>query len=230
MKILALEFSSRKRSVVVGELKPGLPAEILGAAEQETGLATQPLDLIERALAFGGVSRAEIRQIVIGLGPGSYTGIRLAISIAQGWQLATPVGLIGCSSADCIAEEAQLRGGRGKLTVAIDAQRGEYYAARYDVDDEQPILVEPLRLATRTEIESRVANGETIVGPDFHVAFPSVIQTFLTPDIFPHAARLLRRLAIDQREVAGNDLEPIYLRETTFVKAPAARPVKPFNS
>ena len=49
----------------------------------------------------------EIDCLAIGIGPGSYTGIRAAISIAQAWQLARSVNLLSISSVDCLAAAAQ---------------------------------------------------------------------------------------------------------------------------
>ena len=75
----------------------------------ETGgyRVTNAFGLIQKVLATANISRAEIEVIAVGLGPGSYTGIRAAIAVAQGWQLARAVKLLGVSSADCLAAQAQ---------------------------------------------------------------------------------------------------------------------------
>src|SRR4051794_23641679 len=83
MKILALEFSSPVRSVAVGGDVPKH-----GYAEEGGSRETKPFALINAALAQAEISREEIHCIAVGLGPGSYAGIRIAIAIAQGWQLA----------------------------------------------------------------------------------------------------------------------------------------------
>jgi len=96
MTILALEFSSERRSVALA--RDGIV--LSEAVEQTGGRATNALGLIESALATAGLSRDEIEVIAVGLGPGSYTGIRAAIAVAQGWQLARGVKLLGISSAE----------------------------------------------------------------------------------------------------------------------------------
>ena len=63
--------------------------------------------MIEKVLAAAKIEREEIEVLAVGLGPGSYTGIRVAISIAQGWQLARGVKLLGIGSAECLAAQAQ---------------------------------------------------------------------------------------------------------------------------
>ena len=132
MKILALEFSSAQRSVAVigSDARSGaVSSEVI-----ETGLgATRALGMVEDALREAELEREQIECLAIGLGPGSYTGIRAAIALAQGWQLAGEVKLVGISSADCIAEQARFEGFLGPVTVVIDAQRNEFYLARYEL-------------------------------------------------------------------------------------------------
>src|SRR5581483_1852390 len=101
MKILAIEFSSEQRSVAV--LVDG---RVLGVATESSTRATPAIGLAGRALTEAGLEREEIECLAIGLGPGSYTGIRSAIALAQGWQLASSpngVKLLGLSSAACLA-------------------------------------------------------------------------------------------------------------------------------
>src|SRR6185312_3841517 len=134
MKILAFEFSSPQRSVAV--VQPGAFYEALGSNE--------PFAMIEEALRDAKLEREQIDCIAVGIGPGSYTGIRSAISIAQGWQLARPIKLLGVSSAEAIAAQAQAEGARGRVHVIVDAQRGEFYIASYELATASAREVEPL--------------------------------------------------------------------------------------
>src|SRR5215203_4547986 len=88
MKILALEFSSQERSVAIFEKPPGGSSRLCGSALEKGGRSTNPFALVEQALQNARMEREEIDCIAVGLGPGSYTGIRSAIALAQGWQLA----------------------------------------------------------------------------------------------------------------------------------------------
>jgi tRNA threonylcarbamoyladenosine biosynthesis protein TsaB len=120
MTILAFEFSSEQRSVALA--RDGIV--LSGAMEAGGYRVTNAFGLIEKVLATAKMSRAEIEAIAVGLGPGSYTGIRAAIAIAQGWQLATGVKLLGVSSAEALAAQAQAAKIFGRVNVVIDAQRG----------------------------------------------------------------------------------------------------------
>ena len=97
MKILALEFSSEQRSVAVVE-----NGKVLGEARENTGRHTRAFALIEQALAEAKIRREQIECIAVGLGPGSYMGTRIAIAIAQGWQLARGIKTIGVNSTQVV--------------------------------------------------------------------------------------------------------------------------------
>src|SRR4051794_1292576 len=134
MKILALEFSSRQRSVAVAE---ATPFRVLGAAMEINARGTNGMILVDRALAAARITPGEIEVVAVGLGPGSYAGIRSSIAIAQGWQLAREVRLLGIGSVELIAAGAQQRAVFGEVTIVIDAQRHEFYAARFNISSER---------------------------------------------------------------------------------------------
>ncbi len=102
MTILALEFSSSQRSVAIAR-----GAEVLAEVAETGERGANAFGLIEKALAMTKLNRAEINCVAIGLGPGSYAGIRVALAIAQGWQLAHGVKLLGIGSAECLVAQAQ---------------------------------------------------------------------------------------------------------------------------
>ena len=220
MKILALEFSSPQRRVAV--LNADATGKVVATSEvvdASPGRTSKPLAMTEQASHQAGLQREQIECITVGLGPGSYTGIRAAISLAQGWQLARDVKLLGISSAECIAAQARIEGVRGKCLVVIDAQRDEFYLADWEICDDKPREVEPLRLASRTEIEEHERQGEFLIGPEVTKWFPS------GRIVFP-AATMLAQLAVSRTDfVCGEKLTPIYLRETAFIKAPPPRQI-----
>lgn len=220
MKLLALEFSSAQRSVAVVVAGPdGCVLANCEVVETATGHAMKPFAMIAEVLRAAGVEREAIAGIVVGLGPGSYTGIRAAIALAQGWQLAAGTSLLGGSSAECVAAEAQADGITGKFSVVIDAQREEFYVADYEIGVDGMREIVPLRLATLAEVRGREAAGEQLVGPDVTRWFPKARVEF------PRAARLGERALTRTDFVEGEALVPIYLRETTFVKASPPRAI-----
>jgi len=174
----------------------------------------QAFSMIERALEGAGIARGDIERIAIGIGPGSYTGIRAAIAIAQGWQLATEVQLLPISSVECLAAQAQADGFAGRADFIIDAQRNEFYLASYDINQVGFATVLPLKLAKPEEVAARQFERDALFGPDVRKRFPEARE------LYPRA-ETLGRLAVGQTNVVpGEKIEPIYLRETAFVKAP----------
>jgi tRNA threonylcarbamoyladenosine biosynthesis protein TsaB len=212
MKILAVEFSSDQRSVAVAA-----DGRILATAQEVATRATHAFALIEQVLTGAKLEREQIECLAIGIGPGSYTGIRSAIALAQGWQLACPVKLLGISSVECLAADAQLKGWFGKINIVVDAQRNELYLARYEISPDGYHEIGPLKLATLEEVRSQSSGGEMVIGPGVNRWFSA------GRELFPSAANLGRLAANHGEFLAGEKLEPIYLRETNFVKAPPLR-------
>ncbi len=217
MKILALEFSSPQRSVAVVQEGEDAGQLCLGEAIETGGRSTNALGLVEDALRQAQLEREQIGCVAVGLGPGSYNGLRLAIALAQGWQLARPVKLLGISTVECLASQAQAEGISGRVEIVIDAQRNELYLAGYELGTQLRREIEPLRLATLAEGQARQQTGAMLIGPEVTKWFPKGRV------LFPRAASL-GQLARDRTDfVAGEQMEPIYLRETRFVKAPPPR-------
>jgi len=212
MTILALEFSSSQRSVALAR-----GGRVLAEASETGGRETDAFGMIEKVLAAANIGRAEIECLAVGLGPGSYTGIRVALSIAQGWQLATDLKLLGIGSAECLAAQAQAGKMFGRVNVVIDAQRGEFYLATFEISADALKEIGILKIVSASEIEARVSAGEILVGPEVTSRFSS------GKDLFPQAATLATLVTARTDFVAGEKLEPIYLRETNFVKAPPVR-------
>jgi tRNA threonylcarbamoyladenosine biosynthesis protein TsaB len=214
MTILALEFSSEQRSVALA--RDGI---VLAEAVETGGRNTAALGMIEKVLAEAKIGREYVDGLCIGLGPGSYTGIRAAISIAQGWQLARDIKLLGVSSVEAIAAQAQAEKFFGKVNVAVDAQRGEFYLAAFAIAAEGWKETEPLKIVTRAEVQSRAEANEFLVGPEVTKWFPN------GRTIFPRAAVVAKLAAGRNDFIAGEKMEPVYLRETNFVKSSQAKPV-----
>jgi tRNA threonylcarbamoyl adenosine modification protein YeaZ len=216
MKILAFEFSTAQRSVAALNLDSasGLHSgEVVESLDASGG----PLGMAAAALNEAGLEREQIECIAVGLGPGSYTGVRSAIALAQGWHLARKVRLVGIGSVECIVAEALEQGLQGRVTVVIDAQRGEFYLANYGLSAGQAKESRPLRLAGLDEARACATAGELLIGPEATKWFPA------GRIVLPRAIRLARLAAGRQDFLAPADLEPIYLRATTFVKAPTPR-------
>lgn len=209
MKILALEFSSPLRGVAVA-----IDGVVRGQADEHGSRSTRAFGLIDAALQQSGLSRDEIECIAVGTGPGSFAGIRITIAIAQGWQLARGVRLLGISSADNLAMQVTARASEKSFYVGIDAQRGEIFLARYEVTGSGARIVAPFHRADEVDWE-RIAAGEICYRSDLIAAKEAGMIA-----LPPTAATLAKLASMRSNFVAGCELEPIYLRVAEFVKAP----------
>lgn len=211
MKILALEFSSPERGVAVLE-----DQEVRSFAIDRTERGARCFEVITRALEEARISAADIECIVVGLGPGSFGGIRTAIAIAQGWQIARGVKLLGVNSADAIAR--RITPFDGVANIVCDAQRGEVFAARYGLGAGGPRALGGFELLSPGEEERRRADGEL-----FFKADQGLWRLGHEPVLLADA-RVVGQMAAGRNDfVSGDQLEPLYLRRAEFVKAPAPK-------
>jgi len=216
MRILALEFSAEQRSVALVDALGDGAGRCLAETVRSGGRATPAVAMIEEVLAQAGARREDVEVIAVGLGPGSYHGIRAAIALAQGWQLARGTRLLGMSSVEAIAAQAHADGLRGLIAVVVDAQRGELYQADYHLDEAGWREVGPLRLAQPESVRAAGPAAPMPVGPE-------VSRWFANGRVlFPRAETLGRLAAARTDYVPGEQLEPVYLRAASFRKAPPA--------
>ena len=136
--------------------------------------------------------------IVVGLGPGSYTGTRIAISAAIGLQATTGAALTGLSSLSGISEE-------NEYAVIGDAKRASFFLATINGG----LFAEEPELLSQDEINERISSLTTnsIYTSDELPQFPAVQLRF------PSARLLCLRAQKFPQNLARAPLAPIYLRE-----------------
>ena len=141
MRLLAFETATEACSVAVlvdGEVRERFEV----APRRHAELALPWADAL---LAEAGVAKSQLDAIAVGRGPGAFTGVRLAVALAQGIALALDRPVLPVSTLAALA--AQAPGER--VIAAIDARMGEVYLGRFLPDDGEP----------------RPAGGETVVAP-----------------------------------------------------------------
>lgn len=190
---------------------------VLGEAVEAATRHTPAFRLADEVLAKAGWTKDALECMAVSLGPGSYTGIRMSLAIAQGWQLMTGGKVCGVDTPSCLAEQLWRSGERGEVLIAIDAMRGEFYTARFELAESGWKQAADLSITTKADVEAWQASGKKVFGPDLQKALPSV-----TP-LYAHAGTVAE-LAVKRGVFkAANELEPIYLREVSFVKSPPTR-------
>ncbi|MFD7529011.1 MULTISPECIES: tRNA (adenosine(37)-N6)-threonylcarbamoyltransferase complex dimerization subunit type 1 TsaB [unclassified Streptomyces] len=165
------------------------------------------LPAVDRVLAEAGVRLDAVTDVVVGVGPGPYTGLRVGLVTAAAFGSALSVPVHGLCTLDGLAYAAGLAGLEGPFAVATDARRKEVYWARYD--DPRTRVTGPA-VDRPADIAGQLA-GLPVVGAG----------AVLYPEAFPDArepehvsAGALAALAAE-RLAAGAELlppQPLYLR------------------
>ena len=92
------------------------------------------LPLVEEMLTRHQLALTQLDALAFGRGPGSFTGVRIGIGIAQGLALGAMLPMIGISTLATLAQGAYRQQGATRVLAAIDARMGEVYWAEYQRD------------------------------------------------------------------------------------------------
>jgi tRNA threonylcarbamoyladenosine biosynthesis protein TsaB len=120
------------------------------------------LPLAAGLLDEAGLRWHDLERIVVGLGPGTFTGLRIGIATARGLAAATGTPLVGLGTLRVLAAGSGSTDPARRLLGVIDARRGEVFAGGYDRDREviAPLAVSPERLADLAGRQGWLAVGD----------------------------------------------------------------------
>lgn len=217
MRLLAFETATEACSVALyidGEIR-----ERHGIVpRQHTALA---LPWADELLAEAGIAKTQLDAIAVGIGPGAFTGVRLAVALAQGIALALDKPLLPISTLATLAMQARASSCEAVI-AAIDARMGEIYFGEFvwTADGLVQATADECLLSAQAipASEHRRVIG---VGTGFAANAGSLVnalgQSLLRFDAtaLPHAADLLRLAACDfslGKGLAPERVEPAYLR------------------
>ena len=184
------------------------------------------LALVEETLQAAGVTRGELTGVVVGRGPGPFTGLRVGLVSARSIASVLGVPLHGLSSLDALAHEAlaAVPAERGPITggVALDARRREVYHARYrrEVDGEILRIAEPA-VDAPAEVAAALTACDLLVGSGTAL-YPELLPATVELEHVDAGHLLLAASALAARCEDLTSTEPMYLREPDAAK-PTAR-------
>ena len=185
------------------------------------GHAEALMPMVADVMSESGVAFAALDRIGATTGPGSFTGVRIAISAARGLALVTGAKLFGVDSLTVMAKQALATGiaGGAPFAVAVDARRGMLYFGLYDGAARKldgPILIAPDDAANLLPGALRTAVGSGAATLAEAAASRGALIAARLLDLEPSATELAA-LARDSGETVPV-LRPLYLRP------PDARP------
>lgn len=226
MKVLALDTATSRGSVALLSGRELVTEFRLNSPQTHSARLLRSIRFL---LDSAGWELQELELIAAGIGPGSFTGIRIGISTALGLAKTIRANYAGISGLDALAN--QVHGCSGRLGVVMDAQRNQVYFGLYVESHGQmkrvapPILLHPLELRTRISAAriSLVGDGAFRYKDVLRNAgrkYPQVIES----DLF--IAGAIGRLALDRKRSWRKGLrlkcDPLYIRPPDARK-PASR-------
>lgn len=165
-KIIAIDTSTEVVAIGLGALEDG-QVQVLGVGDVYAPRAAlaQTLPRVSELLAANRVEPSEIDMVVVGRGPGSFTGVRIGVSIAKGLAHGLGVPLFGVGTLDAIAWRLQPFAQAPTLVGVLgDAMRSEVYPALFRISAQGVVRLEEDSVARPAEVAARWASlGEPCV-------------------------------------------------------------------
>ncbi len=163
-RILALETTEKNATVAAWD-----DFRLIGEARPEGRSAQTLAPAIRELLRQIGWKSRDVECVAVGVGPGSFTGLRVGIATAKMFAYATGAKILGVDTLLALAVGV---GNRAKhVSVAVDAQRSEVVARNFTIGDELPIALGPQRILTIAQWWDFGQNGagDTVfTGPILH--------------------------------------------------------------
>lgn len=217
MKLLAVDTATDACSAALWQ--DGECAERFALAPREH--TRRLLPMVDELLAEAGLRLTGLDAIAFGRGPGSFTGLRIAVGVAQGLALGADLPVVAVSDLAALAHAGWRETGESHWLACLDARMGEVYAGRFIVESAQAVpqaeevVVAPALL---TPPGSGIWQG---IGPGF-AAYAEALERRLgarlgatLPDRLPRAgdlAALGAAMAARGETQPAEQAAPVYLR------------------
>ena len=222
MKTLAIEQSTRTGSVALlgGE-------DIAGEMQWENeNLRSQAIfSAIPEILSDAAWTIGDVDLFAVGLGPGSFAGVRTALAAAEGFAMVDRKPILGIGSGEAIAADLFEADHEGPIAVVGDARRQRVWVAVFERGKNSPRQRVPYTLMTAEQLKQTLAETGSVATPDWDrigdlLAKSLGASTELVRQPCVPSATTIGRLAIAALS-PGTSLplpQPIYLHPAVFVK------------
>ena len=228
MLILALDASTAVVTTAVahveGEAVPGyagLPG--LGAGREilaeisvpSRGASETLLPAAHSVLSLSGIDLGEVERILVGVGPGTFTGIRIALATARALSFATGATLSKNSTLTALATPALLDAEEPHVLAVLDAKRRQIFAQRFAGDGARGeiLCVTP----EKVPVEDAPLEKDVLVVGDGAVRYREALSALgrIPPDTSPlHRVTAVGHvLSADLTPVSPGEVVPLYVRE-----------------
>lgn len=223
MNILALDTCSESCSAALfykGEL-------IERVKKTQRGHSDLILGMMDELFKQAGTSISVIDAVAFGRGPGSFTGVRISVGVAQGIAFAQDVPVIAISSLAAVAQGASDEFGKDHIAVAMDARMGEIYCASYQRENGLVKILDQERVCPPEQFKPESDQQWTGVGTGWSEYEARLREQFLgkleqvVVDRYPQAKNIIKLAQVEAesgRMLAAEQAFPVYLRNNVANK------------
>ncbi len=228
MNILAFDTCFDACSAAAGRGLRSLTPSIAWRSEpMATGQAERLIPMIETVMDEAGLAFTDLNRITVTIGPGTFTGTRIAVSAARALALATGAPVVPLSSLTLMAMNPAIASVRGSsLVIATDARRDEVYLQRVDAHTLLPLG--PAAAVPLSQAAAAVGPGPAVIAGSGAIRVAEAARaagidaTAVLPNLLPDALDML--FASSTLPVAMGAVDPLYLRPPD-AKPPTAAPL-----
>ncbi|MCO5145712.1 MAG: tRNA (adenosine(37)-N6)-threonylcarbamoyltransferase complex dimerization subunit type 1 TsaB [Aquamicrobium sp.] len=150
MRLLAIDTAADLCAACVWDTEAGERGRCV--LELGKGHAERLVAVIDEALAKAGSTYADLGAIVVAVGPGSFTGVRVGVAAARGLALALGVPAVGVTTLEALARQAREESPGHPVLARIEAGRGQAYVAAFSAAGELTFGPAALALAAADEL------------------------------------------------------------------------------
>jgi tRNA threonylcarbamoyladenosine biosynthesis protein TsaB len=210
VKLLAFDTSTETLRIAVQSPSGVRARESAGGAQASTTL----IPAIRELLSEAGLELKQLDAVVFGRGPGSFTGVRTACSVAQGLAFGGGLAVLPVDTLLAVAEDARQGAGHARVVAVLDARMDEVYLGRYEWDGTHWIRGGPPVLASPEDVE--VPAGWVLAGNASNVYAGRLAPSALHVAAAPSATALLHLAPFLMKSGQGTTAQgatPVYIRD-----------------
>lgn len=206
---LCIETSSPRGSIALVRGTAVL-AELV--QEKPNAHAEELMPLLGRLLEQAGVERRSLERVAVGIGPGSFTGLRVGIALAQGISTGLGIDLVGVPSLTVLAAGLERKPQLEVYGALLDARRNEFFFAAFDAEHRE--VCSP-RALPRQQVSANIAEllGDRPCCVAGEAALGVLPEAWLPPGgqaAYPEARHLAALCTVAGH---GTEVTPLYLRD-----------------
>ena len=226
--VLSVETSGRVGSVAIGRGDSVLFESTFSGFMRH---GAELFETLEGLLSKVGARPKDVGELYIAAGPGSFTGIRIAVTLAKMMSFAVGTRVIAVDTLDCLAENAtdyirQTGSELKRVATILDAKQGRFFSAIFEWNGQDWIKVHPSNLLYPEELLSLIDKDGVPVGllgeglVFYADKFKHPLTTLIDNSFWSATARGV--YAVGQRMAAKNRFSDIYTLVPTYIRKPDA--------